>query len=40
MGAPKNKTQIEKKVELEMEIEIVNKNIQNIKQKLREFNAF
>ena len=37
---PKNKQQIEKKLELETEIEIVNKNIQNLRQKLRELNAF
>lgn len=37
---PKNKQQIEKKQELEIEIEIVNKNIQNLRQKLREMNAF
>jgi hypothetical protein len=39
LGAPKNKLQIEKKKDLELEIDIVNKNIQNIKQKLRELNA-
>eukprot|EP00347_Sterkiella_histriomuscorum_P021906 403332357 len=40
IGQPKNKQQIEKKQELEQEVDIIAKNIQTLKQKLRELNAF
>ena len=39
LGTSKNKMQIERKKELEFEIEVVDKNIHQIKQKLREINA-
>ncbi|CDW90266.1 UNKNOWN [Stylonychia lemnae] len=39
IGHPKNKLQIGKKQELELEVEIIDKNIQNLRQKLREMHA-
>ncbi len=40
LGTSKNKTQIQRKQELEFDIEVLNKNIHSIKQKLRELHAF
>ena len=39
LGTSKNKQQIERKKELEFEVEVINKNIHQIKQKLRELHA-
>ena len=39
MGTSKNKQQIEKKKELEIEVEQINKNIHMLKQRLREMNS-
>ncbi len=36
----KNKQQIQKRQELEFDIEVVTKNIQSVKSKLRELKAF
>lgn len=40
LGTSKNKTQIQRKQELEFDIEVLNKKIHSIKQKLRELHAF
>jgi hypothetical protein len=39
LGTSKKKMQIDRKIEIESEVEILNKNIHQIKQKLREMNA-
>ena len=39
LGQSRTKQQIEKKADLEMQVELVNKNVQQVRQRLRERNA-